>query len=512
MNYTLVKLQNEYKIIIPQIQRDYAQGRKDLNNKNKIKSYDFIIKIIEVLTTDKPVMNLYFIYGYTKKAEKDQLAFIPLDGQQRLTTLWLLHWYLSPKKEIEQSGLKMMSATDDVRIWLNKFTYETRNSSKRFCEKLIDEYLPYDEEIITAIKDANWFMTSWLNDPTVVSMLNMLDTIQNQCFDKEKAWTNLVENQKITFDYIDIKSDEFKLKDELYIKMNSRGKPLTLFENFKAYFSEILSAKNTDYENEKLAYEGTEITYQKYFAFKIDSVWTDLFWNFLMLKYKNENDNTNNDINKDISTCFMNYFTYIAQMCFFKVNIGKNVSDFKNDFEIFKKKENVIFLFKTLDLLHKISTSETNHIDIEKINIFFENIFQKDMINESYRGQVTLFEEKGVNLFEKCLLEGDGVRFEHQHRIIFYCLMSYLIKYNLQKSNEELRYYLRVVRNLLLAVRYRTETNYNSDIRINAFDNYWKIFKQLLETPNVYDRLLNVIDSKEILITEKALNNEKEKA
>ena len=38
----------------------------------------------------------------------------------------------------------------------------------------------------------------------------------------------------ITFDYIDIKSDEFKLTDELYKKMNSRGKPLTSFENFKA--------------------------------------------------------------------------------------------------------------------------------------------------------------------------------------------------------------------------------------------------------------------------------------
>jgi hypothetical protein len=78
-------------------------------------------------------------------------------------------------------------------------------------------------------KDASWFMTSWKNDPTVVSMLNMLDTVQKQNFDKETAWRNLTENRKITFDYIDIKSDEFKLTDELYI--------LDLFDNPVGYLT-----------------------------------------------------------------------------------------------------------------------------------------------------------------------------------------------------------------------------------------------------------------------------------
>ena len=36
----------------------------------------------------------------------------------------------------------------------------------------------------------------------------------------------------------------YKLNDELYIKMNSRGKPLTKFENFKAKFEKFL--KNFD--------------------------------------------------------------------------------------------------------------------------------------------------------------------------------------------------------------------------------------------------------------------------
>jgi len=498
MNYSFVQLQEQYKIVIPQIQRDYAQGRDDKSNEGKIISHDFIIKIIDVLTNDSSSLNLDFVYGYTKKIDQHQIAFIPLDGQQRLTTLWLLHWYLSPKKETERNGLKMMSVTDEVKNWLKNFTYETRNSSKRFCEELIEEYLPISYNVCAAIEDANWFMASWQNDPTVVSMLNMLKTIQAVNFDKERAWKNLFENRKITFDYIDIKSDEFKLTDELYIKMNSRGKPLTLFENFKAQFSEILSAKDTDYVNEKLDYEGTQVTFQKYFAFKIDSIWTDLFWNFVMAK------------EKDISDCFMNFFTYIAQMCYFKDNTNKTATDFKNDFSIFKKKNNTLFLFNTLDFFYNISIDEFNQVNTKNINAFFENLFQKDKIDDSYQWQVSLFEYKEINLFEKCLF--DDYQFDSRNRIILYCLVSYADKYNLKEVNNELRYYIRIVRNLLQATRQRSEITYNTNVRINSFGKYWKVFSQLQETPNVYERLLEDIDNKDTDIINDALSNEKEKA
>jgi len=448
---------------------------------------------------DTSFLNLDFVYGYTREIAKHQYAFIPLDGQQRLTTLWLLHWYLSPKREKEQNGIKMMTVVDEVKKWLKEFTYETRNSSKRFCEKLIEEYLPVSDNVCTTINDANWFMASWQNDPTVVSMLNMLRTIQEQSVDKEKAWKNLLKNGKITFDYIDIKSDEFKLTDDLYIKMNSRGKPLTSFENFKAQFSEILSAKETDYANDKLDYEGTSISFQEYFSFKIDSIWTDLFWNFVMTK------------NKDISYCFMNFFVYVAQMCYFKDNLDKNASDFRNnDFSVFKKKDNALFLFNILDFFYKISLDEYNQVRIDNINNFFKELFQIGIIDDSYHGQVRLFEDNGINLFEKCLLEGK--QFENRNRIILFCLVSYAVKYDLKEMNVNFNYYIRVIRNLLQATRQRKETGYNTNVRINSFGKYWKLFNQIQEKPNAYERLLEDIDNKGTDISDNALNNEKEKA
>ena len=90
--YTFWKLISKYKIEIPIIQRDYAQGRK-----NVIKiAGKFLDDIKHAIAKDRP-LNLDFIYGKITKNESSE-TFIPLDGQQRLTTLFLLHWYLALKE------------------------------------------------------------------------------------------------------------------------------------------------------------------------------------------------------------------------------------------------------------------------------------------------------------------------------------------------------------------------------------------------------------------------------
>jgi hypothetical protein len=68
------------------------------------------------------------------------------------------------------------------------------------------------------------------------------------------------------------------------------------------------------------------------------------------------------------------------------------------------------------------------------------------------------------------------------------------------------------VRNLLQATRQKNEITYNTNVRINSFGKYWKLFKQLTEKPNVYEQLLEEIDNKDTDISNDALNNEKEKA
>src|SRR5213080_1183498 len=81
------------RIEIPLIQRDYAQGRepeKDVRD-------EFLKALHAALSLPagdtKLPLNLDFIYGSMEG--QDKRCFLPLDGQQRLTTLFLMHWYLA---------------------------------------------------------------------------------------------------------------------------------------------------------------------------------------------------------------------------------------------------------------------------------------------------------------------------------------------------------------------------------------------------------------------------------
>ena len=65
-------------------------------------------------------------------------------------------------------------------------------------------------------------------------MLVMIDEIDKHFKTINELWNKLTVEKKIKFYFLPIKN--MGLTDELYIKMNSRGKPLTPFEHFKAEF------------------------------------------------------------------------------------------------------------------------------------------------------------------------------------------------------------------------------------------------------------------------------------
>ncbi|KKX52052.1 DUF262 domain-containing protein [Sphingobacterium sp. IITKGP-BTPF85] len=264
---TFRELISMHKIEIPIIQRDYAQGRE---GKADIRT-NFLNALLEVVDGKK--LELDFVYGSVKKDKEGNTTLQPLDGQQRLTTLFLLHWFVATKEN---------KLDDELKKLLTKFTYETRTSSREFCNDLINKGIDFDNlletdyhdkekikpknnELSKTIIDSSWFFLSWKRDPTIKSMLRMLDAIQQTFQDKTEVWDKL---NNISFHYIELQN--FGLSDDLYIKMNARGKPLTDFENFKAKFEQYI--KQNDWEN---YVEPTET-----FSHQIDTLWTDLFWNY----------------------------------------------------------------------------------------------------------------------------------------------------------------------------------------------------------------------------------------
>ncbi len=249
--YSFWQLLEKQKIEIPIIQRDYAQGRKD---KKEIRT-EFLGALYKSINEQRPI-KLDFIYG-----SKLDDTFQPLDGQQRLTTLFLLHWYATLKE----------SNISNVKEILTKFSYETRASSREFCNGLVKNSIHIDSssgKISDLIIDSSWFFLSWKKDPTIDAMLRVIDDIHELFYDIDNLWEKLLSDE-ILISFYHVELENFGLTDDLYIKMNARGKLLTPFENFKATFQKYIYdnkwEENKDFSNS--------------FACKVDTQWTDLFWN-----------------------------------------------------------------------------------------------------------------------------------------------------------------------------------------------------------------------------------------
>jgi uncharacterized protein with ParB-like and HNH nuclease domain len=173
------ELLKAHKVEIPIIQRDYAQGRED---KKEIRD-NFLSALLHSIESNTPI-KLDFIYGSIEDKTSQ-----PLDGQQRLTTLFLLHWYAAIKNKI---------LDDENSSILGKFTYETRISSREFCSILVSKSIGLSKTTILSseIIDSAWFFLSWKKDPTIDAMLRTLDDIHKYFYDIDNLWGKLTSEGK----------------------------------------------------------------------------------------------------------------------------------------------------------------------------------------------------------------------------------------------------------------------------------------------------------------------------
>lgn len=111
--HTFGELIRENKIVIPKIQRDYVQG----SNAQQEKRDEFLAVLLDHLVSDKEY-HLDFIYG---TGGTDQGEFLPLDGQQRLTTIFLIHWVLSQRSGIRDIEVKDYFSYQKVLYFNNLF-------------------------------------------------------------------------------------------------------------------------------------------------------------------------------------------------------------------------------------------------------------------------------------------------------------------------------------------------------------------------------------------------------
>ena len=406
---SILQLLKQYKIVIPPIQRDYAHGRT--TGKIPHIRERFLNAIVDTLQGNQSKsLELDFVYGYTeqdKTGNNQEVTFFkPLDGQQRLTTLFLLHWYIAHKEGVIAENKET----------LGKFSYATRHSSKLFCEKLLHftpviGSKPIDKQII----NEPWFFSAWLNDPTINSMLVVLKDIENKCNDLPEVWNKLSgDNPVISFYRLPM--DDLGLPDDLYIKMNSRGKELTDFEHFKSQFSDLLDKDHASIFNQKM-----------------DNQWSNMFWNIFK-------DKKVDDLAKEVDAGFLSFFWYITNLI-----IAKNKIVIKSKYWLdkinevyFEKPLNVDFLFNCLNLFEELENRDTD---------YFSACFYINEVDFNTNKTRLFFNGAQTNLFRKCV-ETYGYENKSNGFSVGEQLMLYAIIYAELNEKQNLPLILRKLRNL----------------------------------------------------------------
>jgi hypothetical protein len=403
-------------IEIPLIQRDYAQGRAGVE---RIRS-QFVDSVCTALLPNAKSIELDFVYGDVENGK-----FMPLDGQQRLTLLFLLHCYLAWHQP----------AQANPPPWA-KFSYATRPGAREFC-RMLSHCRPHFDTNNSTNPLSSWlidqadYLPTWNHDPTIRSMLVVLDELHQWFTERsvnvDSAWKKLTdtENPAIRFHLLPMTADG--TTNPQYIKMNSRGKPLTPFENFKAQFEEKLEAINA--------------SKAKDFAKKMDTDWSDILW-----EYRGDDNLVDDE--------FMRYFRFISEVCAWnsgaslvnnkKINDLAYISDLAEKVygaSQVKSEENLNFLFHSFDIWHgkhikdecETLLTATSSPDIQRLLLF--NAFRKE----------------GVDLFHACCRYYGTSEWGLRRTLLFYGL---LLRWNFPKQDIEITNFsthLRTLRNLIEA-------------------------------------------------------------
>jgi hypothetical protein len=384
------------RVKIPLIQRDYAQGRS--GEVIRLIRADFL-DALHAAATGGERLPLDFVYGEVKAGTLE-----PLDGQQRLTTLFLLHWYVASRTNHL-----------DGEAW-TQFSYATRPSAALFCKRLAQHRLP--DDITTPsewIRNQSWCLYLWRHDPTIQAMLVTLDAINDRFAedDLDSVWARLTDPDKPGIYFHLLLIDDMGSAADLYIKMNSRGKALTPFENFKALLEKAIDDSPRALE----------------FAERVDGVWADVMWRI-------------RDTDNLFDVQYLNYLRYIVDVCEWRQGqpgqIGASlIARAERAFASGEPTDddNLAFLFDAMDAWHDVDTND-----------YFADLFTTAAAaNGDKPAKVVLFGNTAIdiNLFRACCYTSF---FGAQRSLLLYAVLLHRIH-----TTPDLSRRLRVVRNLIEA-------------------------------------------------------------
>ena len=387
---------SDYKIQVPYYQRDYAQGRIDNGRIDNIRKVFVEEMYGAIMGFNNKECHLGLVFGSYDENEK---VFIAVDGQQRLTTVFLLHWYVAWRE----------NKLNDYKEKLLNFSWDTRSYSSQFVELLFK--IRPSGNVIDSIKTNSTYFSVWENDPTVKGMLTMLEEIEKQYPNDILLCSQLFSNDcKIKYDILKLEKDS---DGKTYLKMNSRGRSLTTFELFK---SKLLDK------------------YKPNFGHKFDNEWLSF-----MIKISATRDSKSADPDIPFMN-FINEYTYTYLQL--KLKSGSDIANNYKEFTDAKKKGEL---------------TDVPFISFDKYNGAFEGdcleYFEKslDWICQNYEN-IKLIDNKirfsDSRFFIDAIIKDNNPNFTHRAKLFAVFKYAELTGYD-QIDTELYEKWTRVFRNLV---------------------------------------------------------------
>lgn len=468
--YTLLSLCEDYpKIEIPIIQRNYVQGNDETIRRH------FVNYLVKALTQQSPV-ELDFVYGAERQdtqltdncapnncAPQVDKVLIPLDGQQRLTTLWLLHGYLLALEQVSNNPEQLSPEERKAQCQpLARFVYETRQSAKDFCgywlQELTQRACPELVETPSKyLRNCAWFDPEWEKEGTVTAMLGMLDEVASKRKELQEVPYGRL-SECIRFYYLHI--GKFGLSNELYIRMNARGEQLTSFEHFKSSFYKVIQHHSSlSAIKEKMEYD-----------------WVDALW-----QYRPKDTHVTDHP-------FMKCLSFVTEVLHIKAYKGEE--DYKTPQPVMSKADP----YTELSLIESVYQEQAHVTYLEQTLDCVENL--KGI---QYANLLKDYDTKKTLSFQEILSQmlTDGLKTVNQ-RILLYTAITYVQHHNTIDGIVPL---LRVVRNL----------STNTVKQLRDLDKIYPSLDELIQVPNIYDYLAQ-LQGRILGFSDTQLEEEKAKA
>ena len=262
----------------------------------------------------------------------------------------------------------------------------------------------------------------------------------------------------ITFELMVIGNSRLPVSDDLYIKMNARGKQLTDFENFKAdLISWIKDPKNEDFDNES---PDPLTSLREYYPAQIDNKWTDVIWNY----------SQKNKYGTKIDQIFFSFINrYFLNLVCLKENTTPSNSEcliqkitpsdyedgdsvVKKDFEMLTGAGNYdgVVSYEGFDIYSRYISSE----EIGKIDLLFKMIseYQK-IIDEVLSNYDTDLDENNsrYSFLPRLDINNNNklIPTTQKERVYFLAITLYFVNSKGEFIDEKFKRWMRVAKNLI---------------------------------------------------------------